>query len=344
MRAALAAAVLLLLTAPLWIALARVAGQGDYTASRILWRSSPAGVDALTLLLGHPAHLVTGRWTVSAYAAFGIDRMEQGVWLGIVPLLLIAATRHSWSRLPEARFWMFAAFFFLLLALGPFLRVGGYDTALPLPQALLRYVPILSNARIPGRALVVVSLAVAVLTAFALAHLQRRRRSLAALATVLLFLETLPAAAPVYLLPPRDAIDAMLRESTMEGGVAELPLGLRDGFGESGQLDHRALVHQIWHGRPLAGGFVARLPSSVKQRYFATPVLKSLVDISTPAHESIRLTETTARDLGSVGITFVIVNRDTFIANRLPQIDLEQAGFVLLETAGPRELYGRADR
>jgi hypothetical protein len=331
--------VLLVLTAPLWIALASVIAQGDYTTQQVLWRSSPAGVDAATLLLGHPAHLVTGRWTLSAYGALGIDRMEQSLWLGIIPVVLLVATRDKWSRLPAARFWTFTGVAFLLLALGPFLRIAGYDTALPLPQALLRYVPGFSNARIPGRAVVMVSLALAMLTCFALAHLQRSRLWIAVAAAALLIVEALPAAAPVYRVPARDAIDVLLRETKAEGSVAELPLGLRDGLGESGRLDHRALAHQIWHERPLAGGFVARLPSSVKERYLASSVLKDLVDISTPAKQGGRLSEDARREAVSLGITFVIVNRDTFVGQRLRQADLEHAGFVLLRTAGTRELY-----
>jgi hypothetical protein len=333
------ATVLLLLTAPLWIALAKVIAQGDYTSPRILWRSSPAGVDVLTLLLGHPAHFLTGSWTTSAYGALGVDRMEQGMWLGIIPLFVLVSTRNVWARVPAARFWFFTGAVFLLLALGPFLRVAGYDSALPLPDALLRYVPVFSNARIPGRAGVLVSLAVAVLTSFGLAHLGRSRRRLAMFLAVLIVLETLPAPAPDYQLPTRDTIDVLLRETREDGAVAELPLGLRDGFGERGQLDHRALVHQIWHERPLAGGFVARVPASVTGRYLATPVLKHLVEASTPLMEDVRLPDTSGRDAGSIGIAYVIVNRDTFIADRLRQADLERAGFVLVQTAGPRELY-----
>jgi hypothetical protein len=331
--------VLLVSTAPLWIALAGVIARGDYTTQRILWRSSPAGADALTLLLGHPEHFVSGPWTASAYGAFGIDRMEQSLWLGITPLLLIALTRRAWSHLPAARVWMVTGILFLLLALGPFLRVAGYDTALPLPQALLRYMPGFSNARIPGRAVVMVSLSVAMLSSFALAHLQRSRRWIAGAAAALLILETLPAPAGVYALPARDAVDEALRQLQGAAAVAELPLGIRDGFGQSGAFDHRALVHQIWHQHALVGGFVARLPSSVKQHYLEAPLLTNLIEISTPSSQGIRLHEAAAREAASLGIAFLIVNRDTFVADRLPRSDLERAGFLLAETAGPRELY-----
>jgi hypothetical protein len=336
--AAVVLAVIVLLTAPLWTALAEVVRAGDYTAPRILWRSSPPGADLLTLVLGHPLHLVSGSWTTSAYEALGIDVMEQSLWVGLVPLALIFATRTEWSRRPAARFCAAIAIVFFLLALGPFLRMGGADTALPLPYAALRYVPGFSNARIPGRAVVMVDLAIAMLTAFALAE----RRRWTPVVAILLLIETLPAPAPVQVIPPADGIDVFLHDSRIPGSVAELPLGLRDGFGETGSVDHRALVHQMWHQRPLVGGFVARLPSSVRQRYADTPLLATLLDLSS-AQNASRLGADAAHDAAELGIPFVVVNRDRFVDGRLSRLDLEIAGFELVHTAGTRELYGARD-
>ena len=166
---------------------------------------------------------------------------------------------------------------------------------------------------------------------------------------VLLSLETLPSPSSAYILPKVDAVDEATRNSGIRGAVAELPTGLRDGFGEAGHLDHRALVHQLWHERPLVGGFVARLPASVRLRYVETPILASFIDISTPANHEARLSSEAASRAAAAGVPFVIVNRDTFLADRLSREAMESAGFELLRTAGPRELYfarqaGRAER
>src|SRR5262249_62393687 len=64
------------------------------------------------------------------------------------------------------------------------------------------------------------------------------------------------------------------------GAVLELPLGVRDGFGEAGLLDESVLFYQTIHERPIAGGFVARLPPSVRKRYEESPVLAVLVQLS----------------------------------------------------------------
>ena len=47
----------------------------------------------------------------------------------------------------------------------------------------------------------------------------------------------------------------VLARQTGPGSVCELPIGLRDGFGELGRLDMRVLYYQTLHGRPITGGF-----------------------------------------------------------------------------------------
>src|SRR6185503_20678622 len=95
-------------------------------------------------------------------------------WLGVVPLALLAATWRRtprWTRDP----WAIVGLVFLIWALGPFLTFASFETGLVLPQALLRYLPVISNARIPGRALIVVQLAAAVLCAKAAGRLRLSR-------------------------------------------------------------------------------------------------------------------------------------------------------------------------
>ena len=340
-RGLTALAVVALLAAPLLFALARVVVAGEYSSPRVLWQSSPAGADALTLLLGHPLHVLTGRWTLSAYQALDIDVMEQSLWLGIVPIVLIAATWRQCRHTPHARLWMIVAVVFFVLSLGPFLRLGGFDTALPLPQAVLRYLPATGNARIPGRAVVMVSLAVGVLTAIALSNLSLRSRRVTLLIAAVLVVETLPAPTSVVRIPMPDSIDEYLQGLPDAGAVAELPTGLRDGFGEAGAFDHRALVHQMWHGRPLVGGFVARLSPRVRAGYEEHPFLMNLINLSSPDKGAAGHIGSAVSAAPETGITHIIVNRDTFIDTRLPPAALEADGFQLVQRSGSRELYVR---
>src|SRR5207245_9013555 len=94
-------------------------------------------------------------------------------WFGIAPVVPLAATRDAPRGAPESRdelrLWRIVAAAFAIWALGPFLTIGGFDTGLKLPAILLRYVPFVANARMPGRAMVGVFMATAVLLAIQLA-------------------------------------------------------------------------------------------------------------------------------------------------------------------------------
>src|SRR4029079_14969178 len=60
--------------------------------------------------------------------------------------------------------------------LGPFAIVAGQDIGLPLPETLMRFLPVVSNARVPGRAVVIAYLALGVLGALRLPAREGRWR------------------------------------------------------------------------------------------------------------------------------------------------------------------------
>ncbi|HMQ35604.1 MAG TPA: hypothetical protein PKD53_33155, partial [Chloroflexaceae bacterium] len=75
-----------------------------------------------------------------------------------------------WRR-PASRPWGLAALAFLVLSLGPVLRVNGADTGVPLPYALIGELPIVSLTRQPDRFNVLVTIALGVLVAHGAAAL-----------------------------------------------------------------------------------------------------------------------------------------------------------------------------
>lgn len=321
------------LAAPLLRALIGVIVSGGYASPRTLWRSSPPGGDVATLALGHPSHFLAGEWTRRIYQYLGIDLIEQSLWLGLVPLLLLAMWHRFWTRDQQARRWLVIGAVFTVLALGPFLRIGGVDTGLTLPQAALRYVPGISNARMPGRAVVMVQLAAAILLAIAWSR-RRPGASAATVLVVLVVLESLPGRTSLYSLPATDAVDRAIADGPA-GAVLELPVGLRDGFGERGAFDHRALVHQFAHGRPLAGGFVARLSPGILASYEQDPALARLLAFSQDDVAPLP----SAAELSDKGFAYLVVNRDLVSQARLPEATLAAAGYRRLASDGFRELY-----
>jgi hypothetical protein len=264
---------LAILLLPLIIPAARLIAQHDYASQTYLWRSAPPGIDVGSLLLGNPAHPLYGSWIRDLYARLGIHPIESVAWLGLVPLACLLWAIARLRTQPDVQRWLLVIAVFFVWSLGPFLVTFGANTGFILPQTLARYVPLLANARIPGRAFVMVILGLAMLVAYVLASLPRRVTAIAAL---LLLIDFWPAPQPMVPID-RPSLYATTLRSQPPGPVLDLPLGLRDGFGDHGHLDHRARFYQTLHQHPIAGGFVARLSPRIVQTYESDPILGPLL-------------------------------------------------------------------
>ena len=272
----------------LWQA-ARLVARDEYVSQQYGWRSVSQGVDLLAPLLGHPLHPLMAAFSVPAYAALDQDYVEVIGWIGLVPIALLIAARGA-RREPaaarEVRAWTILALAFALFALGPFLMVGGFDTGLKLPEILMRYVPFAANARMPGRAMVGVYMAIAMLIAIHLAAPGARPRSPALqwLLVALVAFEYWDA--PIRLTPlDRPAVYAALAAAP-PGAVCEVPFGIGDGLSKGvGSQERRALYYATLHEHPLAGGYIGRMPADAADRYAKLAVAAPLLSLSegTPA-------------------------------------------------------------
>jgi hypothetical protein len=311
LTAAVVAAALLL---PLLVNGVKLWSDGRYVSQRYLWRSAPGGVDAATLVLGNPFNLWWADRVRGTYSRLDLDPIEGCGWIPAGALVLAAIAVAAQRRDPVVREWVLAGALFLIWSLGPWLLVFGRQTPLILPGIALRFVPIVANARIPGRAMVVVYLAAALLAAFGTAWLARhggRRQALAWCLALLVAVESAPAATPVYRLTA-PSLYARLKDASRPGAVCELPLGLRDGFGETGAFDSEVLFAQSIHERPIVGGFVARLPPDITRKYLATPVLESLLRLSAGdalSGDDMEMDPVSAAaHLTSLGIVYLVVD------------------------------------
>jgi hypothetical protein len=216
-----------------------------------------------------------------------------------------------------------------------------------LPQALLRYIPIVNNARFPGRALVVVTLGLALLAAVLLARWRpsatRRSGTLAALAIFLAF-ESAPSPFPVVRLAAPQFYET-LRDRPEAGAVCELPLGIRDGFGGRGSLNEMQFYYQTIHKRPLVGGYLSRLPWSVVAAYASDPLVNGLLELSEPLDRSdpgraVPLPDAriAAERLRADGIAFVVLDRAA-APPRLTEYVETVLPLDLVATEGERSLY-----
>jgi hypothetical protein len=334
-------------SAPLLRNAFHVIASGQYVTQQYVWRNAPIGIDVITLLLGNPFHALWGDASKHVYAQLGIDLIESGAWLGVAPVLLAAvAVRGRWD-LPVVRQWFILGSIFFVWALGSHVHAAGRNTGLLVPEVLLRYVPIAANARMPGRAMVVVYLALAMLAAMSIPRFGRRSALVCSVCAVLVLADFWIAPFPTASIEC-PAIYRVLRDRPESGAVAELPLGLGDGLGALTPFDDRVLVCQTIHGRPLVGGVLARLPSNVFATYRADPLIAAWLRLSgaaaNVAPEATLPDGTLAGErMAADDIMFVMLNRRTaspqlrdYVEHVLP--------VTMLAQDEERTLFARLDR
>ena len=278
-----AAVVFTLLVSPLLAAAWQLWTLGDYVTQTSSLKSSPRGIDVASLLLGPPFSGLAGPTVRHAYEVAGLDVMEASGWIGVVPLVLLALALTRAGHVADVRRWLIIAGCFGVWALGPYLTVLGRNTGLLLPQALAHVVPILDNARIPGRAMAMVHVAVVVAIGAALSSRAWPRLSAWWLTALGALVIAESAAAPLPLAglgPP--GIYAEIASRPQEGSVLTVPFGVRDGFGQKGLLEHDALYGQTIHGRALVGGFLARVSPRVWAWYESHELYRTLLTASAP--------------------------------------------------------------
>ena len=306
---AVAAIVCGLLIGPLLAHAFHLWRQGQYVSQAYFWRSAPAGLDVGSLVTGNPFNGWWGGAVRRLNAALGMNPYAGPLWFGIAPVVL-AVTRRRWLRRAHAGLWLIVLFVFLVWSIGPYLLVFGVNTGLPMPQTLMRFVPVVSNARVPSHAAALVALATAVLLAMSIATFaahKARWQSTALIAVLLADFWTAPIATTRLDRPEVYAHLATLPP----GGVLEVPFGIRDGFGERGFMDVATLYYQTIHGHPMAGGYISRIPPGVAARY-EQPPFDTLLALSSGMPAAAAPTGRAAAErLTALGISYVVINRRT---------------------------------
>lgn len=313
--AAIAAfATTIILLSPLLVHAATLWRSGAYVSQAYRWRSGPGGIDLATFVLGHPFHLFWGDAVRALYERLHIDVIESSGWLPVAALGLAGVAIAYRPDGPPTAPWLVIGTVFMVWALGPWLTVFGRQTPLMLPALLLRFVPVVANARIPGRAIAVVYLALAMLAGIGFNCLISRSRSarLVGLGLALLLVtECLPSRPALYVgkVPPEYFA---LKDNGTSGAICEVPFGLRDGFGEIGSLDEAILLYQTVHQRPVVGGFIARLPPGIVREYETIPVVRSLLALSSGRRvrdqDHALSPRDAARALAATGIAYVVLD------------------------------------
>jgi hypothetical protein len=219
-----------------------------------------SSADLISFWLPNPNHPLWGAAVSDFYLRLQPEAQLWNVAIGLVGLMLaivgaVLTWRRSWR-------WALLTLFTALMAMGTQLTVFGAETALPLPYALIADLPGVRSSHRPNHFVALTILFVALLAAFAVYELLRRRSTLQrplALGLLLLIfaidgwagslpLFSRPVPQPYLAMPPADG--------------ALLPVPLHINFSNSENL-----WYQTFHRWPIIGGFIGREPPYPLARY-----------------------------------------------------------------------------
>ncbi|HEX6737903.1 MAG TPA: hypothetical protein VF310_06525, partial [Vicinamibacteria bacterium] len=289
--------------------------------------------DLLSFVVPSPLHPWWGSWAAGVHARLRVPPVEGAVFLGYLPLALALA--GGWWARRRARVWLVAAAVAFLLALGPYLHVGGVwqfgrsGWSVPLPYQALERLPGVSVMRTPVRFSLALTLCVAVLAGCGLREIAPRwawaRESRARLVLVPVLLAALLAehlAAPY----PLEAVSSppfyqRLAASSEAGTILEWPFSLKRA---------RSDYYQTVHGRPIVGGYISR------RLYYP---IASLPPFSNPSDiESDIVAQPVPDGLGSwvlayAGVRWIVVYLDD------PRLNRAELPAFLQRYAAPAPLY-----
>ena len=178
----------------------------------------------------------------------------------VLGLSLVGVLGRRWRR--QAVWWWVVALGFALLAMGPQLQIDGQILDVQLPYRLLsNIIPAFSIAGIPGRFVVMTSLALAMLSAYGLVTLATwlSRRNSASAGTVSLWLSVV-----VGLLIGLEylAIPVQLTRTEVDDFYQLMAADAEFYSVIDVKWDANFLMHaQTVHSKPLVGGWLARLPA-----------------------------------------------------------------------------------
>lgn len=254
-----------------------------------------------------------------------------GLGLGVALLIGVALWRH-WGR---AWPWALLALLLLLLAMGPQLRLTAAESAVPGPFLLLDLFGPFRNSSRPAIFVALMLIPVAVLVALGIAALRAPATERGGMGAVpwapilaaLVVIESLVAPWPLMRL--RAAPESLaLNADPTPGAVLDLPPRLNDSVG---------LLNQICHGRPIMGGYLARIP--FYPIVAASSATRSLWLAAEPLPDIMPLDP--AAELASLGTRFVVLD-----LTQLPRVDqrrlreqLAVPGISRFSASDRREIY-----
>ncbi|MBN9391565.1 MAG: hypothetical protein J0I20_26265 [Chloroflexi bacterium] len=297
--------------APVLLGTIREVTSGSYQLATGNPNDQVHSADLATVFLP-PAHQPWWGNLFGLWKSIGINASGAGDtlnnWGAVISFVPLALAVYALFRVRGLWFWVFNGLFWFLLAFGPSLRINNVSTNFPMPYRLLTKLPFLDIGRFPERYMLLAQFSVGILAAFGLTHLLNRlpkeRRVfsrlgwpsvVAGLVLALAFFETWPG-----ILPPPDPITqpAFTKYLAADNGsvpadkaLLELPITTH------GNPDSPRMLYQIYHQRPITGGYISRKLVDPHRQAHDSP-LYDWIDLRDPQAPDIIPTKTPQEALG----------------------------------------------
>lgn len=291
-------------------------------------------------------HPVLGSWVERFRFDYSVG---QHIYVGyaVLALVLVAGVR-CWRR-PGVRFWFASACVFWVLTFGPSLRINGQSTGLPMPFVWIARLPFFEGNRYPSRYSVLLMLSLAMLVAFGLSELLRRRGgrfrlvpwTVSWLLMLLLLGEHLSVPLPLSDMRVPAVYDKIAGEYPGDWTLLDLPVAWRNGFRVTGTQHPVIMFEQYYqsaHGKRLLGGNTSRNPPFKFQYFTEAPVINTLIALET-GHEVDPEVVKRDRSLAPAVLRFfnieaVVVHTDQTGPDMIPYIEAAMPVRAIYEQAG----------
>ena len=319
---------------------------GGYPKQTILWKTHLPGANFLAVFMPNALHALWGPAVSRWFLLRELNPQEQAAAIGWVCLGVIGISHFRQAYHARVR-WLWLALAATVCSLGTYLHIAQWNLWCPLPFYVLRLLPVLGNVRVPERWMALGAVSWGVVLALALVELARQKRwplRLTCLGVGLLVLAENWPGIPIAPMPAHLSVYDTLRAQP-EGAVLPLPFYIGDSSIGAGDAlpskytfpwDH--LGAQIYHEKPVLGGFIGRIPRKLIGEYRKEPFMDSLLKVEEGEAPPKSDPVLGAQAVRALGIRYVLVYPAATRPEALRYV-LESLPLEPIELRGDAQLY-----
>jgi len=296
----------------------------------------------------------------SKYNHFFLNSWERFAYPGIIVLgiyfliiLLKILKKFPFNLWNKIKQYFVVSLVFAVLTLGPFLKVfnrwsinlEGVSVVFPLPFLLLHYTPGLSTLRAPSRFTPIFIFLACIVAAYVInfifIKISKKRQIILLIGLFLIFFIDQFYAIPTKLNQEIPTQIYNYLKDKPQGTVLEIPFTVRDGFQYIGFVHAlQPMYGQAIHGKPIIGGYMARVSDNIFNYYKNLKFINYLANIIDkgnyiPLKEKPRdinffpypySISTAENEVQSLKIKYVVLKEDEKYSNYLINL-FKQIGF-----------------